>query len=112
VRSWNLVLAAALLLGLVGRIIFTPRHAATHCDNLAHMKCLYCQGTLHKGIAPFSVDRHGYHSHWDALPAWVCNQCGEPLFEPAEVDRVQRAVVALDASQVIDAAPPNGAPLA
>jgi hypothetical protein len=28
--------------------------------------------------------------------AWVCTQCGEPLFETREVDVIQRALVALD----------------
>jgi hypothetical protein len=40
----------------------------------------------------------------DAVPAWVCGQRGEPLFEGAEVDRIQRALAALDASQAIEAA--------
>lgn len=49
-----------------------------------------------KRTAPFSVDRHGYHLHWDAVPAWVCTQCGEPLFESREVDVIQEAIKALD----------------
>jgi YgiT-type zinc finger domain-containing protein len=46
--------------------------------------------------APFSVDRNGYHVRWDALPAWVCEQCGEPYFEAVDVARIQRALAALD----------------
>jgi YgiT-type zinc finger domain-containing protein len=38
-----------------------------------------------KGTAPFAIDRGGYHLHWDAVPAWVCTQCGEPLFEGREL---------------------------
>jgi hypothetical protein len=34
--------------------------------------------------------------HWDAIPAWVCRQCGEPLFEAREVDLIQQALAALD----------------
>jgi YgiT-type zinc finger domain-containing protein len=45
------------------------------------MECLHCKGRLVKGTTPFSVVRGGYHLHWDAIPAWVCMQCGEPLFE-------------------------------
>jgi YgiT-type zinc finger domain-containing protein len=52
---------------------------------------------MQRGVAGFSVDRKGYHVHWDAIPAWVCTQCGEPLFEAREVDLIQRALVALDA---------------
>jgi len=60
------------------------------------MECVQCRGSLRKGAAPFSVDRGGYHLHWDAIPAWVCTQCGEPLFEGREVDVIQQALLALD----------------
>lgn len=49
-----------------------------------------------KGTAPFSIDRGGSHLHWDAVPAWICTQCGEPLFEDHEVDVIQEAIKALD----------------
>ena len=48
------------------------------------------------GTAPLSVDRNGYHVHWDAVPAWLCTQSGEPLFEGREVDVIQDAIKALD----------------
>ena len=51
---------------------------------------------MQRGVAAFSVDRSGYHIRWDAAPAWVCTQCGEPLFEAREVDLIQQALVALD----------------
>lgn len=60
------------------------------------MQCMHCKCGMKRAHAPFSVDRNGYHVSWDALPAWVCQQCGEPHFEPAEVARIQRALVALD----------------
>ncbi len=60
------------------------------------MECLFCKGTMVKATAPFSVDRQGYHVHWDALPAWVCRQCGEPYFEGSDVDRIQRLLAGLD----------------
>ena len=47
-------------------------------------------------MAAFSVDRRGYHLRWDAIPAWVCTQCGEPLFEAREIDLMQYALVTLD----------------
>jgi YgiT-type zinc finger domain-containing protein len=59
---------------------------------------------MEKGTAPFSIDRKGYHVHWNALPAWVCTQCGEPYLDGAEVDRIQRALTALDASEATEAA--------
>ena len=60
------------------------------------MECLSCKGRLLKGTAPFSIDRGGYHLHWDAVPVWVCSQCGEPLFEAHEVQVIQDALKALD----------------
>ncbi|HEY5564522.1 MAG TPA: YgiT-type zinc finger protein [Rhodothermia bacterium] len=60
------------------------------------MECLHCKGRLVKGTAPFAIDRGGYHLHWDAVPAWVCTQCGEPLFEGREVDVIQETIKALD----------------
>ena len=60
------------------------------------MECYYCKGTMVKGTAPFSVARHGYHIAWESVPAWVCTQCGEPLFEEHEVNHIQRALQHID----------------
>ena len=60
------------------------------------MECLHCKGRLERRMAPFSVDRHGYHVHWDAIPAWVCSQCGQPLFDSRAVELIQQALEALD----------------
>jgi YgiT-type zinc finger domain-containing protein len=51
---------------------------------------------MQRGTAPFSIDRNGYHISWDAIPAWVCEQCGESLFETTEVDTIQSALAVLD----------------
>ena len=42
------------------------------------MKCIHCEGQMKKDVAPFHIDRKGYHLSLDAVPAWVCGQCGEP----------------------------------
>ncbi|MBW4491680.1 MAG: YgiT-type zinc finger protein [Oscillatoria princeps RMCB-10] len=60
------------------------------------MECIYCKGQMEKGTAPFSIERKGYHIHWDAITAWVCTQCGEPYFEAPEVDKIQRVLSVLD----------------
>ena len=60
------------------------------------MECVHCKGKMKKAAAPFSVDRKGYHVHWDAILAWVCDQCGEPYFESREVDLVQKVLTVLD----------------
>jgi YgiT-type zinc finger domain-containing protein len=60
------------------------------------MKCLYCQGAMTRGTAPFHIDRKGYHLILDTVPAWVCSQCGEAYFEEAEVEAVQQVIRAID----------------
>ena len=53
------------------------------------MKCIQCQGEMKKGSTPFHVDRKGCHILLDAIPAGVCEQCGESYFEESEVDAIQ-----------------------
>ncbi len=64
------------------------------------MECLHCRGRMERGTTPFSIDRQGYHIAWDAIPAWLCVQCGEPYFEAQEVDRMQRVLMVLDRESV------------
>jgi YgiT-type zinc finger domain-containing protein len=60
------------------------------------MECIHCRGHMERGTAPFSTDRRGYHITWNAVPAWVCTQCGEPYFESREVEVIQQALHAID----------------
>lgn len=60
------------------------------------MKCLQCQGTLKRGLAPYTINRKNYHLIIDQLPAWICEDCGEPLFEAEEVDVIQEIVKSTD----------------
>ncbi len=60
------------------------------------MKCMYCQGTMKRGVAPFHIDRKGYHLQLDKIPAWVCSQCGEIYFGEEEVDSIQSVIRAVD----------------
>jgi YgiT-type zinc finger domain-containing protein len=55
---------------------------------------------MKKGTAPFSIGRNGYHISWDAIPAWVCEQCGESLLETQEVDTIQETLAVLDRNTV------------
>jgi YgiT-type zinc finger domain-containing protein len=55
---------------------------------------------MQRGTAPFSLSRNGYHISWDAIPAWVCEQCGESLFETPEVDTIQSAIAVLDRNTI------------
>ena len=60
------------------------------------MECFHCKGKMVRGNAPFSADRNGYHISWESVPAWVCTQCGEALFEENEVDHIQKALQNID----------------
>lgn len=60
------------------------------------MDCFHCKGKMVKGNAPFSADRNGYHISWESVPAWVCTQCGEALFEENEVNHIQKALKHID----------------
>lgn len=56
------------------------------------MKCIHCQGEMKMGATPFHIDRRACHITLDAVPAWVCQQCGEAYFEEREVDAIQELV--------------------
>jgi len=60
------------------------------------MKCICCQGEMKKSTTPFHVDRKGCHLVLDAVPAWICKQCGEAYFEEKEVDAIQELVRSLE----------------
>lgn len=60
------------------------------------MKCMHCQGKMERKTAPFQINRRGYHLVLDAVPAWVCKQCGEVYFEETEVESIQEALQDLD----------------
>lgn len=64
------------------------------------MECPSCQGNMQWKTAPFSIDRNSYHITWDAIPAWVCENCGEVVFETKEVDLIQTALNQLDQETV------------
>ena len=60
------------------------------------MKCMHCQGEMKRGTTPFHIDRKGYHILLDAVPAWVCGQCGEAYFEENEVDAIEDLIKAIE----------------
>jgi YgiT-type zinc finger domain-containing protein len=61
------------------------------------MKCIHCQGQMRRATTPFHIDRKGCHLMLDAVPAWVCEQCGEAYFEEKEVDTIQDLVRSIEA---------------
>ncbi|MDD4272672.1 MAG: YgiT-type zinc finger protein [Desulfobacter postgatei] len=60
------------------------------------MKCMHCQGTMVKGVAPFHIDKKGYHLTLDEVPAWICQQCGEFYFDEPQVDSIQEIIRKLE----------------
>ena len=61
------------------------------------MECLHCKGKLTRKKTSYTVNRKGYHLVIDDVPAWVCEQCGEPLFDEETVDAIQEMLRAVDA---------------
>jgi YgiT-type zinc finger domain-containing protein len=55
---------------------------------------------MKRGTTPFHVDRKGCHLLLDAIPAWVCEQCGEAYFEEREVDAIQDIVRSIEEKTV------------
>lgn len=69
------------------------------------MECIYCKGEMQRGTAPFHLHRKGCHVTLEAVPAWVCTQCGEAYFEEAEVAAIQEMLRTLDEQARHPAAP-------
>jgi len=44
----------------------------------------------------YTANRAGYHLIIDDVPAWVCEQCGEPLFDEETVDAIQAMLREVD----------------
>ena len=60
------------------------------------MKCFFCGGEMKNGKTTYTINKKGYHLLIDDVPAWICEQCGEPYFEGKVVDAIQKLVGALD----------------
>ena len=60
------------------------------------MECFYCRGAMKKGKTAYTINRKGYHLVIDNVPAYICEQCGEPYFESEGVKLVQEMVHEID----------------
>jgi len=60
------------------------------------MECLHCQGQLIRKKVSYTANRKGYHLIIDDVPAWVCEQCGEPLFDETTVEAIQAMLKQMD----------------
>lgn len=61
------------------------------------MECPFCEGPLRAGKTSYTVTRNGYHLIIDDVPAFICEQCGKPLFTEEAVQLVQQMIRDLDA---------------
>jgi YgiT-type zinc finger domain-containing protein len=61
-----------------------------------NVDCLYCRGTLVRKSVSYTATRKSYHLIVDDVPAWVCEQCGEPLFDEETVDAIQEMLREVD----------------
>ena len=60
------------------------------------MECFYCKGSLKKGKTSYVVNRKSYHLVLDSIPAYICKQCGEPLFTSEGAELIQEMIGELD----------------
>lgn len=60
------------------------------------MECYVCKGDLKPGRTTYTVNRAGYHLLVDDVPAWICQQCGEPAFEEKAVETLQGLLTTID----------------
>ena len=60
------------------------------------MGCIHCHGTLERGRTSCTVNRKGYHLIIDHVPAWICKQCGEALFDEKTVEAIQAMLREVD----------------
>jgi YgiT-type zinc finger domain-containing protein len=60
------------------------------------MECIHCHGTLERGRTSYTVNRKGYHLIIDHVPAWICKQCGEALFDEETVEAIQAMLREVD----------------
>jgi YgiT-type zinc finger domain-containing protein len=62
------------------------------------MECSHGKSDLEPGRTTYTVNRHGYYLRLDDIPAWICQQCGEPIFEERVVEAIEYLLMRLDES--------------
>ena len=63
---------------------------------IAAMECIYCNGSLVRKQVPYTVVRRGYQLIISDVPAWVCEQCNEPMFDEDTVTAIQTMLQEVD----------------
>jgi YgiT-type zinc finger domain-containing protein len=60
------------------------------------MKCSFCKGDLRPGKASYTETRNGCDVVFHDLPAFICIQCNEPLFDEKTVLAIQKVLSTMD----------------
>ena len=56
------------------------------------MTCAFCKGELEERLIRYVSDFEGCVIIIENVPAGVCTQCGEKVFRPEVVEKIQRVV--------------------
>lgn len=55
-------------------------------------KCAYCEGELSEKTVTYTTEHDGRVTVVENVPALVCSQCGETVFRPDVVEKLQKIV--------------------
>ncbi|MBI2912930.1 MAG: type II toxin-antitoxin system MqsA family antitoxin [Chloroflexi bacterium] len=55
-------------------------------------QCAFCKGDVEERTIVYTSEYKGRVVVVENVPALVCKQCGEPLFKPEVVERLQKIV--------------------
>jgi len=55
-------------------------------------QCSVCKGRLEKQFVTYSQYLDGQFVIVENMPAWVCQQCGDRLYDPDMVEKLQRLI--------------------
>ena len=59
-------------------------------------ECGVCHGKMTKQLVTYSQFYKGNFIIVENVPAWVCEQCGDTLYDPETVDRLQKYIWSQD----------------
>jgi len=62
------------------------------------MTCTHCGGHMTHRRTSYTISRRGYHLTLDEIPAWVCTQCGEPVFDERRSEMIREILERIEAS--------------
>ena len=60
------------------------------------MECPLCRRDLKPSLATFTALRYGHPLLLDDISAWICGQCGEPVFEEKVIEAIQLLLMRTD----------------